>query len=140
MTTKYEDRFVNEVVRLGQDGYTRTQMAAEFKVAYETLRTWANDTNKPEFQEAYKLALTCSQGYHEALMNKGIKGVLPKYCAPAHIFFMKNVFRDDYREQVDQKIDVTNQVKSMTDEELDETIKLLSAKRAKRDPKEDIDE
>lgn len=130
---KYKDEFITEVVRLGQEGKTKAQMAAHFGVTYSTLLGWSKDISKPEFQEAYKLAVTCSQAYHEDLAMKGAKGLLAKYNAVMHMFLMKNMFPHDYREQVDQKIDINSTVKNMTDEELDKAIEVLAKKKSQKE-------
>ena len=132
-TDKYKEQFIQDVIRFGQEGKTIAQTAAAFGIDRHTLYAWSKDVKKPEFMEAYKLARTCAQGYHEDILIKGIKGLLPKYNAVSHIFFMKNSFKEDYRDTSEQRIDINNTVKTMTDEELDETIKVLVARKTKKD-------
>jgi len=126
---KYNPDFCKHVVELGLEGRSKTQMAAEFSVSIGTLNNWLKDRTIPEFREAMELALTCSQAYWEDLGMKGAKGILLKFNPAAWSFVMKNRFRADYTDTVDQRIDINNTVKSLSDEEIDETIKLLTARR-----------
>jgi hypothetical protein len=127
--SKYQDRFCEEVIRLGKEGKSKAQMAAELGVSSAALPYWAQDPTKAEFKEALDYAVTCSQAYWEILGMQGIKGVLPKFNAPSWIFSMKARFKD-YKDIDNQKIELSNSIKGMTDTEIDETINALVAKKA----------
>ncbi len=126
---KYKPEFCSEVVRMGTEGKTIAQMAFALGVDKSTLMRWKKDPKKPEFVEAFKLARTACQGYQEDIAVKLSKGTL-KGNATIHIFLMKNMFRDDYREDSTQRLEINNELKTMTDDELDELIKTLSARKA----------
>lgn len=131
--SKYQDHYPSEIVRMGQEGKSQTQMAAALNVDRHTIADWAKDPKKPEFVQAMKLALTCAEGYWENIGQQGTKGILPKFNPSSWIYTMKCRFRDNWKDQTDSKIDISNTVKALTDEELDDTIKALVARKAIKD-------
>lgn len=128
MDKKYDPRFCTEVIKLGQEGKTKAQIAAALGVRKRTVDEWIKSGRHPEFSFAMELALTESQAFMEELGMKGIKGVLQKFNPAAWQFAMKNRFREDYKDITDTAISVQQQVKELTDEEMEEQIKMLMAK------------
>ena len=129
MASKYKPEFVADVIRMGQEGKSKTQMAAALGVDRHTVDDWSKDARKPEFSEALKLALTCAEAYWENIGQQGTKGVLPKFNSSSWIYTMKCRFRDNWKDQTESRVDISNTVKTMTDEELEDIIKVLVAKK-----------
>lgn len=134
-TTKYKPEYCSEIIRLGTEGKTKTQMAAHFNVDAKTLLAWSRNPELQEFKMAYRLAQTLSQAYMEDLGMKGIKGLLPKFAPAPWIFSMKARFRDEYGDTDSLKVDMNNPVKGMTDEEIDKSVAMLLAAREKNQNK-----
>jgi hypothetical protein len=98
--TKYEPKFCDEVISFGEQGLSKAQMAARFKVHRETLNNWA-DTH-PEFFDAVKKATALAQGFWEDKLHNAALGI-DQETAQANptlmIFQMKNRFPADWREK-----------------------------------------
>ena len=133
MSTKYQPHFPSEIVRLGSEGKSQTQMAAALGVDRHTIANWSKDPAKPEFKEAMRLALTLAEAYWENIGQQGTRGNLPKFIPASWIYMMKCRYADNWREVNESKIDLNNTVKTMTDEELEETIKALVARKSSKD-------
>lgn len=136
MDKKYYDGIGTEVIRLMSEGKSRVQVCAALGINKNLLLNWSRDPNKPEFTEAYNIGLCCYEAYHEDLLLKHSKGII-KGSAAAQIYLMKCRFRredefgDSWKESTDQKIELKNELKTMTDKEIEETIKCLLAQRLK---------
>ncbi len=128
--SKYRPEMCAEMIKLATEGKYMVQIAAHFKIDKKTLWDWSKDTRKPEFMEAYKIARTCSEAYMAEQGQRGFKGLLAKFNAPAWIFSMKCMFKDDWTETSTQKIELKNEIKAMSNEEIDDTIKTLLAQRS----------
>src|SRR5690348_12135752 len=127
--TKYKSDFCVDVVKYGQEGLSKTQIASKLGISYTTLHSWEKDPNKLEFKNSMDLATTCAEAYWEVIGLQGTKGVLPKFNATSWIFTMKNRFRERWRDVDTQKIELSNSIKGMTDKEIDDTIKALIARK-----------
>ncbi len=129
--SKYDTEFCKIMIKLAAEGRTPAQIAQAIGITKPTLLEWANEkTSKhPDFVDAYKRARTAFQSYHEDLMVKGLKGVLPKYSSATHMFFMKNNFKDDYSETTTQKIELKNDLKGLSNQEIDDAIRSLLVQR-----------
>jgi hypothetical protein len=130
---KYNENRPTEIIRIMSSGKSTVQAAAEMGISKDSLYSWAKDPNKPEFMEAYRIARTCYEAYHEDVLQKIAKGVI-KGQAAAQIYMMKCRFRDDkfgdsWKDSIDQKIELKNELKSLSNEEIDETIKTLLTQR-----------
>lgn len=135
--TKYRDTMPAEIIKLMSEGKSRVQVASAWGICKDTLGLWANDPNKPEFVLAYKIAKTACEAYHEEVGQKGAKGLYPKFNYPAWAKGMGARFKDDWAETSTQKIELKNELKSMSNEEIDQTIKTLLAQRSLNKPKEE---
>lgn len=127
--TKYEDTMPAEIIEMSAEGKSPVQIAAYWKVSEDTIKQWAKDLTKPEFGEAYKIAKTCFEGYWEDVGQKGIKGLNPKFNAAAWQKVMSSRCSENWKESTTQKIELKNEVSSMSTEEIDEAIKVLLAQR-----------
>lgn len=60
--TEYEERFCEEVIRLGGEGKITAQIAASIGVTKQCLHVWAKV--HPEFCDAFTLARELAEAYH----------------------------------------------------------------------------
>lgn len=127
--TKYEAYMPAKLVELCSEGRSMVQVAREFGISKDTIYDWAKDINKPEFMQAYKLGRTCFEAYWEEIGMKGAKGVLVKFNPMAWDRLMRTRCKDEWSESAISKIELKNELKSMTNKEIDETIKTLLAAR-----------
>lgn len=125
--TKYKEEYNMEIVRLGSEGLSVTQMAAHFKVIPHTLSNWAK--KYPEFAEAKELAVTLAEAFWEKVGQQGTRGLLSKFVPVSWIYMMKCRYKDNWKENTDQRVELHNTVKGLTDEELDNALKALVASK-----------
>ena len=111
------------IVKLMEKGLSITQCAAKMGVARETIHGWAKDPSKPEFMEAFRMAKTLSEAYHEQLLEDIITGKI-KGNVIGQMYRMKCRFRDRYLETKKMEIE-DSRSKQMTEEELDKRIAML---------------
>lgn len=135
---KYKEEYVTQVIEMACQGKSMVQIAAAWKVCKGTILAWSKDTNKPEFMEAYKVARTCNEAYWEDVGQKGAKGTLTKFNPIAWNKIMAARFKDDWVDNSTQKIELKNEIKAMTTQEIDSMIKTLLAQR-KNNKKADDD-
>ena len=126
----YKDSFPALVVEMARGGKSMVQIAAEAGINKATWYGWASDDSKPEFQLAYKLAKTCYEAYWEGIGAQGAKGNLAKFCYPAWDRIMRSRCQDEWSESAINKIELKNELKSMTNKEIDEALKTLLAAKA----------
>lgn len=127
MATKYLPEYNTEVVRLGEAGMSKTQMAANFKVAPATLNNWVK--NNEEFKEALDIAVTLAEAHWEKIGQQGTRGLLPKFVPVSWIYMMKCRYKDGWKENTDTRVELHNTVKGLSDEELDNALKALVASK-----------
>lgn len=76
-------------------------MALELGIHYSTFDDWQN--NNPEFSDAVKAAERISQGWWEKQGRLATFGGCEGFNATSYIFNMKNRFKEDWREKVEQE-------------------------------------
>ena len=84
-----------EVIRLGQEGSSITEMAAHFGVAKSTFYEWID--RHPDFSDSVKRAVDLAQAWWERQGKAGIWSA-NKFSPATYCFIMKNRFKDDYRD------------------------------------------
>lgn len=98
--TKYDPKFCKDVITFGEQGLSKAQMAARFKVHRDTLHQW--EKAHPQFSDAVKKAVGLSQGFWEDKLQNAALGI-DQEAAQANptlmIFQMKNRFPADWREK-----------------------------------------
>lgn len=99
--SKYDPAFCDKVIKLGREGAGLCEMAAELDIHYETFQIY--QANHPEFSEAVKQATRLSQAWWEKQGRIATFGGLPGFNATSYIFNMKNRFKDDWRDKVEQE-------------------------------------
>lgn len=98
--TKYDPAMCEQVITCGEDGMGKCEMAEELGIHYETFEAY--QAEHPEFSEAVKAALRKSQAWWE---RKGRLATFDAqgFNATSYIFNMKNRFKDDWRDKVEQE-------------------------------------
>ena len=127
--SKYKDSFPAEMIALAALGNSMVQIAAKFGVSKSTLLNWAKDPMHPEFMEAYQVARTCHEAYWEDLGQKGTRGMIKGFNASSWSKLMSVRHQDDWVDRSAQKIELQNEVSTMTNQEIDEALKALLAAR-----------
>lgn len=99
--SKYDPAFCDKVISLGREGAGKCEMAAELGITYNSFETYQDQ--HPEFLQAVKEALRISQAWWEKQGRKATFGDIPGFNATSYIFNMKNRFKDDWRDKVEQE-------------------------------------
>lgn len=102
----YDPKFCDEVIRLGEAGYSKAEITAHFGVSKQTLYNWAD--RHPDFLEALKQADVAAQGWWERQAREGL--VDGKINANLFKIIAYNRWRDDYADRKEVKIDANHQV------------------------------
>lgn len=123
----YNPSFCDEVVRLGQEGKSDTQMAAALGINFNKFQKWVRDPEIPEFKEAVLLGLTYSLAYHEDVLLKISKGIYAKGNSSSQQFLLKNQFKEKYKDET--TVNNNDTTKYLTDEELDKAIQVYLERR-----------
>lgn len=108
--TKYDPAFCDKVIELAREGASKAEIALELDICYDTFSVWQKDI--PEFSEAVKKAERLSQGWWEQKGRKATFGEVEGFNATSYIFNMKNRFKHDWRDKVEQ--DLSSSDGSMT--------------------------
>lgn len=106
--TKYDPAFCARVIELGREGMGKCEMAAELDLHYETFEAY--QANHHDFSEAVKAALRLSQAWWEKQGRVATFGAHPGFNATSYIFNMKNRFKEDWRDKVEQEQSGTTEV------------------------------
>ena len=98
--SKYDESFCDQVIDLGKQGLSITQIAFELDIHKDTLYDWKK--TKPEFSDAIKKARDYAQGFWENALRTAALGMNPEGVTPnptLMIFQMKNRCPDEWREK-----------------------------------------
>ncbi len=99
--SEYKPEYCDTATRVLSDGESLAAVCAELDICRDTLYTWRE--NNPDFDKAVRKGLQKAQRDWESIGRSGITGQYEKFSAPAWIFTMKNRFREDYKEEKEQK-------------------------------------
>jgi transposase len=97
--TKYDPAICDRVVELGREGFTLAEMAAELDIDRSTLSDWCEKHD--EFSRAVKSGLDRAQAWWEKQGRIATFGGCDGFNATSYIFQMKNRFKEDWRDKVD---------------------------------------
>ncbi len=103
---KYEQKCCIKAEEILSTGKSLAAVCAAMGIARCTLYDW-RDTY-PEFKEAIDRGLQKAQSVWEDMGESGIKGEYKGFGAAPWIFTMKNRFRDDYKEDKNEKSEASN--------------------------------
>lgn len=100
---KYKIEHCKKAEEILATGKSLAAVCAHFSIARSTLYEWRD--NHPDFKQAIERGLQKAQVYWEGIGHDGITGEIEKFGAAPWIFTMKNRFREDYKEEKDEKKD-----------------------------------
>ena len=89
------------MIELAREGASKAEIALDLDIAYSTFDVWQNEN--PEFSEAVKQASRISQGWWEKKGREATFGGIEGFNATSFIFNMKNRFKEDWRDKVEQE-------------------------------------
>lgn len=98
--TKYKPAFCERVISFGREGMSKVEIAAELDCGYDTFLLWQEQN--PEFLASVKEASKYAQAWWE---KRGRVATFSSegFSAPSYAFNMKNRFKDDWRDKVEQE-------------------------------------
>lgn len=128
-TYQYKPSYCLDVIQMGEEGKSDVQMSASLRIPHKVFLGWVGNPEYPEFREAFRLAETCAEAYWEDMGWKIAKGIIPKSSAANWAFIMKNRYRARYKDIVDQNLNAVDNVKTMTDAEVDKMLEVLTARK-----------
>ena len=107
----YKPEFCEQVIALGKQGKSITQMAAKLEVDKASLLKWRDE--KDDFSTALRVALTYSQDWWEdkaqtGLIDRNFNAALWKHCVTSR-------FREDYAEKREEGPQITIVTNSAVD-------------------------
>jgi hypothetical protein len=105
---KYKKEYPQKAEEILATGKSLAAVCAQLDISRETLYAWKE--SHPEFKEAIKKGLLKAQAVWEEMGENGIKGNYEKFGAAPWIFTMKNRFREDYKEDKEEKKDDSQSV------------------------------
>ena len=116
--TKYKPEFCDLVIKVGEEGGTLAAMAEACDVDRSTINDWIDV--HPEFSRAIKRGLQKAQVLWEKQGMLATFGGVDGFNATSYIFNMKNRFKEDWRDKVEQ--DHTSSDGSMTPTKIERII------------------
>lgn len=99
--TKYDPAFCDLVLEVGENGGTLAEMAEVCDVERHTLNAWVE--RHEEFSTAVKRGLQKAQVLWERRGMAATFGDCDGFNATSFIFNMKNRFKEDWRDKVEQE-------------------------------------
>jgi len=127
--TQYNPKMCVEIIEMAELGRSLTQIAAYWHVTEEDVISWTQDPDKSDFKQALEVARVCSEAYYEDLGQKGMKGKIPDFKSTVWAQLMKARFKKNWADCNIQKIEIKNDIKNMSIEEIDQNIEALIAQR-----------
>lgn len=100
--SKYDPAFCERVIELGKEGKTLAEMAADLEIDRDTMKVWRADN--PEFSAAVKTGIDLAQAWWENNGRIATFGGFDGFNATSYIFQMKNRFKDDWRDKVENEV------------------------------------
>lgn len=94
--SKYDPKFCQKIIEVGEAGGSKTEMASACGVLLETMNSWV-DVHEA-FANAMKIAVQASQTWWEEKGRQATFGGQPGFNATSFIFQMKNRFGHDYQD------------------------------------------
>lgn len=98
--TKYKPEMCQTVIECGEEGMGRAEMARELGIHRSTFIDWQDQHE--EFSDAVKEAVYRSQAWWEGQGRAATFGAIQGFNATSYIFNMKNRFKEDWKDRVEQ--------------------------------------
>lgn len=99
--SKYKAEFCERVIKCGAEGMTLAEMADDLDIDRSTLSDWVD--KHPDFSRAVKRGLEKAQAWWEKQGRIATFGGCDGFNATGYIFQMKNRFKEDWRDKVEQE-------------------------------------
>lgn len=99
--SKYDPSMCGVVIECGKQGKTLAEMADALDVNRDTVKEWIKE--KPEFSAAIRTGLDKAQAWWEDQGRIATFGGCDGYNATSYIFQMKNRFKEDWRDKVENE-------------------------------------
>lgn len=124
----YSTKLDNEFFELASQGKSLTEIAYILEIPKKVLLTWSEDNRKGSFGKAFQAGKEACQAYHERLLSDMVTGVMEKVSAKqidAQQFRLKTLFAEDWAPIEKKEVNVIDESKKMTDQELNERLGAL---------------
>lgn len=108
--SKYKPEYCDSIIEYMGKGHSLTAWCAENNIVKETSYAWMREN--PEFLAAFKRAQGLSQKHWENMLHLTAAGKL-KGNLGAQIFWMKNRFRDEWKDRQDLEFSTSPQDPAM---------------------------
>lgn len=100
--SEYDPAMCEIVANMGNGGEGVVDVCVELGIVKDTFYRWAKE--KPDFSDAVNQFKRNSQQWWERVGRNAVIGEVNGFNATAWIFNMKNRFRDDWRDKVEQDL------------------------------------
>lgn len=100
--SKYKPEMCETVAKMGYEGEGVIDVCVELGIHKDTFYEW--EKNNPDFSDAVKTFRANSQQWWERVGRNAVIGEVNGFNATAWIFNMKNRFKDDWRDKVEQDL------------------------------------
>jgi hypothetical protein len=102
-TETFDEKYCEIAAKVLAGGESLAAVCAELDIARSTLYEWRD--KYPSFAKALSQGLQKAQRVWENIGKEGITGDIKNFGGTPWMFTMKNRFRDDYRDDKDEKKD-----------------------------------
>lgn len=99
--TKYNPEYCEKVIEMGKYGASKHEMALDLDINFSTFLLWQQEHE--EFSKAVKEATAISQAWWEKNGRIATFGGVQGFNATSYAFNMKNRFKDDWKDKIEQE-------------------------------------
>ena len=100
--SEYDPEMCEKVASMGHEGEGVVDVCVELGIVKDTFYRWVKE--KPDFSDAVNHYRRNSQQWWERIGRNAVIGQVDGFNATAWIFNMKNRFKDDWRDKVEQDL------------------------------------
>jgi hypothetical protein len=100
--SEYDPAMCEVVASMGHEGEGVVEVCAQIGIVKDTFYRWVKE--KPDFSDAVSQYRRNSQVWWERVGRMAVIGEVDGFNATAWIFNMKNRFKDDWRDKVEQDL------------------------------------
>jgi len=114
--SKYSPIFCETVIALMSEGASKTEVAAELNIAWDTLHEW--EKNFPEFSDAIKRGSKLSEGWWEKKARENLVSYKDGPTINASLWYMnmKNRFGWKDKQEVEVTVDISDKLREFLTE------------------------
>jgi transposase len=100
--TKYKPEFCDAIIEMAKTGASKAEMCLDLDIAWSTFQLW-QETHE-EFSASVKEAERLSQGWWEKNGRIATFGGTQGFNATSFAFNMKNRFKDDWKDKIENEL------------------------------------